>query len=126
MMKILLLPLLLAASGCASLTVSHTSLLDGRRDFGRAELNTYPVRVLAIDGVYTVDADPVRIEPGQRVLRVSAPPAGVFTEPVVMDVPFTVEACKRYYLVAKRDQPLRQAFQLRVQQVEARTDCRTG
>lgn len=122
---VLLAPLLLGPLlGCASVT--NTSLLDGKRQFGRTELHTYPVRVLAIDGDYTIDDDPVRIEPGRHVLRVSAAPVAGFHEPVTLDVPFTVEACKRYYLVAKRDSPMRQKFELAVQHVETRTDCRTG
>ncbi|GAB3248352.1 hypothetical protein [Chitinimonas naiadis] len=121
---VLLLSLGLGA--CASLQVTNTSLLDGSRQFGRTELNTYPVRVLAIDKDYTIDVNPVRAEPGERVLRVSAAPVAGFHDPVVKDVPFTVEACKRYYLAAKRENPLRQDFSLVVQQVEDRGDCRKG
>jgi hypothetical protein len=116
----------LALAGCASLTDTNTSLLDGKREFGRAEMHTYPVQILAVDGEYVIDPWLPRVQPGQHTLRVSAPPATPFTESVVMDVPFTVEACKRYYLVAKRDNPLRQAFELVVQHSEARPDCRVG
>ncbi|MGQ5523411.1 hypothetical protein ACUHMQ_09130 [Chitinimonas sp. PSY-7] len=116
--------LIASLAGCAS--VRNTSLLDGSRSFGRTELHTYPVRVLAIDGVYTIDNQLVRIEPGEHVLRVSAPPAGIFTQPAERDVPFTIQACKRYYLVAKRDNPYKQDFELVVQQVETRTDCHTS
>lgn len=110
-------------AGCG--TVQNTSLLDGSHRFGRTELNTYPVRVLAIDGDYPVDIDPVRVEPGQRVLRVSAPPPSGFHWPETKDVAFTVEPCKRYYLAAKRDNPLRRDFSLIVQDVEDRSDCRS-
>ncbi|HEY9100542.1 hypothetical protein [Chitinimonas sp.] len=115
--------LALGLGACASMKVTNTSFLDGSHRFGRTELNTYPVRVLAIDKEYTIDVNPVRVEPGNRVLRVSAAPVAGFHDPVVKDVPFTVEACKRYYLAAKRENPLRQDFELIVQQVEDRGDC---
>ncbi|PHV11710.1 hypothetical protein [Chitinimonas sp. BJB300] len=126
MKRIAVLGVLLLAglTGCAS--VRNTSLLDGSRTFGRTELHTYPVRVLAIDGQYTIDDPLVRVEPGAHVLRVSAPPAVIFTQPAERDVPFTVQACKRYYLVAKRDNPYKQDFELVVQQVETRTDCHSS
>ena len=85
---------------------------------GRADMRLYPVRIVAIDGDYTVDRDTVRAEPGQRTLRLLAAPVAGFTQPVEKDVPFTIEPCKRYYLAARREAPLRQDFQLVVQQVE--------
>lgn len=116
----------LGLSACAGLKVEKTSLLDGSRQFGRTELNTYPLRVVAIDQDYTIDVNPVRVEPGQHTLRVVTAPVGGFSEPVAQNVPFTVEACKRYYLAAKRTNPLRQDFEVIVQQVEDRLDCRAG
>jgi hypothetical protein len=68
----------------------------------------------------------VRAEPGARVLRVTAAPVAGFHEPVIKDVPFTVEPCKRYYLAAKRQNALSQDFELIVQQVEDRADCTKG
>ncbi|WP_374350219.1 hypothetical protein [Chitinimonas sp.] len=118
------LTLLLAAGflgGCG--TVQNTSLLDGAHQFGRTEMNTYPVRVVAIDKDYTVDVNPVRAEPGSRTLRVTTAPVAGFHDQPVKDVSFTVEACKRYYLAAKRKNPLMQDFDLIVQQVEDRNDC---
>jgi len=114
---------LIGLSGCASMKVTDTSLLDGRREMGRADMRLYPVRIVAIDGDYTVDRDTVRAEPGQRTLRLLAAPVAGFTQPVEKDVPFTIEPCKRYYLAARREAPLRQDFQLVVQQVEDRLDC---
>jgi hypothetical protein len=111
----------LLLGGCG--TVQNTSLLDGSHQFGRAEMNTYPVRVLAIDKDYVIDRNPVRAEPGQRTLRVTTAPVGGFTEPPIKDVSFTVEPCKRYYLAAKRQNALSQDFTLIVQQVEDRPDC---
>ncbi|QDQ27967.1 hypothetical protein FNU76_17350 [Chitinimonas arctica] len=113
-------------SACAGMTVNNTSLLDGSRQFGKTELHTYPVRILAIDREYTIDVNPVRVEPGEHSLRVAAAPVAGFSQPVTKDVPFTVQACKRYYLAAKRTSPLRQDFELIVQQVEDRTDCHKG
>lgn len=113
---------LFVLAGCA--TVTNTSLLDGSHKFGQAELNTYAVRVDAIDSNYTIDRiSDVRAEPGQHTLRVTVRPVAGFHEPVTKDVPFTVEPCKRYYLAAKRSSPLAQDFQLIVQNVEDRTDC---
>lgn len=114
--------LLLGLSACGS--VQNTSLLDGANDFGRAQLNVYPVRVLAIDKNYPIDVNPVRVEPGVHVLRISAPPPHGFRESVEKDIPFTVEACKRYYLAAKRENPLMRDWELQVQQVEERGDCK--
>ncbi|WP_269530750.1 hypothetical protein [Chitinimonas sp. BJYL2] len=108
-------------AGCANVT--NTSLLDGSHTFGRTELNTYPVRVLAVDGYYGVDVNPVRAEPGERVLRVATAPVAGFHNPPTKDVRFTVAPCKRYYLAAKRQSPLKQDFELIVQSVDDRLDC---
>ena len=108
-------------AGCAQ--VANTSLLDGSHQFRRTELNTYPVSILAIDREYSIDRNPVRVEPGQHVLRVMAPPVAGFREPRMEDIAFTVEPCKRYYLAAKRRSALSQPYTLIVQQVEDRPDC---
>jgi hypothetical protein len=110
-----------ALSACG--TVSNTSLLDGSNDLGRAQINLYPVRVLAVDGDYPIDVNPVRADPGKRTLRVATVPVAGFRDPPTKDVPFTIEPCKRYYLAAKRSNPLAQDFELIVQQVEDRGDC---
>jgi hypothetical protein len=117
----MVLGLVAALSACG--TVTNTSLLDGSNDFGRVHIDQYPVRVIAVDGEYGIDVNPVRVEPGRRTLRVATAPVAGFREPPTKDVPFTVEPCKRYYLAAKRSNPLAQDFELIVQQVEDRGDC---
>ena len=122
-MKSLFLVLMLAGlvSACGSLT--NTAYLDGAHEFGRADFKLHPVRVLAIDGDYTIDVNPVRAEPGLRKVRVEAAPVAGFREPTVKDVELSIAPCTRYYLAARRENPLMQDFQLVVQFTESIPDC---
>ncbi|MFC4159572.1 hypothetical protein [Chitinimonas lacunae] len=120
------LSLLLGAAllgGCANL--HNESLLDGRREFGRADMHLYPVKVVAIDGKSVISDDPVRAEAGERRLKLITAPVGGFYLPPEKVVPFTIAPCKRYYLAARRDSPLQQDFELVVQDVEPLAGCDT-
>ncbi|MDK2125853.1 hypothetical protein [Parachitinimonas caeni] len=115
------LPLVALLAACAHVPLD-ISYLDGQ-PYHKTEPRHYPVRVLAIDGSYTVDGNPVRVEPGQRQLRISAAPVAGFSQPVIQDLAFTVEPCKRYYLAARRESPLQQRWELVVDHVESRSAC---
>lgn len=116
--------LLLAAAllaGCANL--KNESLLDGRREFGRADMRLYPVKVVEIDGRAVLSTPTVRADAGERQIKlITAPVAGFHFAPEKV-VPFTIEPCKRYYLAARRESPLQQDFELVVQNVEPLAGC---
>ncbi|MBV1776958.1 hypothetical protein KSF73_14665 [Burkholderiaceae bacterium DAT-1] len=122
-MKYTILAVLVATglSGCS--TITNTSLLDGKNEFGRVDFKLHPVRVVAIDGDYTVDRDPVRAEPGVRTLRLQTAPVAGFHTPPSKDVQLSIEPCTRYYLAARRENPLTQDFQLVVHDKEPVAGC---
>jgi hypothetical protein len=96
----------LALAACA--TQQPFSYLDGNRFF-RAEMNSYSVIVLDVDGrSYT--RNPVMVDPGQRVIRVQAPPGRGFTRGEARSLTVDVKPCTRYYLKAVKRNPLEQDF----------------
>lgn len=108
----------LAAAGCSS-TFSY---LDGNRYY-RAELNSYSVVVLDVDGVsYT--RNPVMIDPGKRVIRVQGPPAGGFRYGEVRTLALDVQPCTRYYLKAVKKTSLDQDFTPMVDYAEPISGCK--
>ena len=94
----------LAAAGCAS----HFSYIDGNRYF-RAEMNTYSVIVLDVDGESYVQ-NPVMVEPGVRVIRVQGPAAPGFRFGEIRTITIDAKPCTRYYLKAVKPNAVSQDF----------------
>ncbi|MBV8657912.1 MAG: hypothetical protein JO142_08850 [Burkholderiales bacterium] len=113
---------LLALTGCATNPVG-TSLIDGSRKYDRADFHLYQVRVLAIDGDYSVDRNPVRAAPGEHELLVATAPVAGFHDEPTKKVKFKVEPCKWYYIAARREERLSQDFELVTQEVEPLAGC---
>jgi len=109
----------LAVAGCATPTFSY---IDGNRWF-RAEMNTYSVIVLDVDGVnYT--RNPVMVDPGTRVIRVQGPPSPGFSYGETRTITLDVKPCTRYYLKAVKQNPLQQDFTPMVDYEESIPGCK--
>jgi hypothetical protein len=108
----------LACVGC----VSTFSYIDGNK-WHRAELNTYSVIVLDVDGVSYIRS-PVMIDPGRRVIRVQGPPAPGFTYGETRTLTLDVKPCTRYYLKAVKENPLAQDFTPMVDYEEPISGCK--
>ena len=93
---------------CSTTYSDQVSFLDGDR-FYRANIHTFPTRVTAVDGQSTfVRENPVRVEPGEHVVRLTTAPTAGFHAAEPRELKLTVEPCKRYYIVAERDNRLLQ------------------
>ena len=106
-----------ALAGCATYpeNVSH---LYGERYY-RANSRTFPTVITAIDGQSTmVRAKPVPVEPGQHVIQLHTAPAAGFTLPETRELSLNVEPCKRYYIVAERENRLLQDWRPVIDYVE--------
>ena len=113
------LPLLAAISvaGCATYP-DNVSYLYGER-YHRTKMRTYPTIVTAIDGRSTaLNPAPVPIESGPRVLRLSTAPVTGFGFPQERELQLVVEPCKRYHIVAERDNALLQDWRPVIDHVE--------
>lgn len=110
---------LVALASCA--TVGEFSYIDGRRYF-QAEMNTFSVVVLDIDGK-SYATNPVMIEPGMHAIRVQGPPAAGFRQGEARTLNLDVKPCTRYYLKAVKENPLQQDFTPAVDYQEPITNC---
>ena len=117
--RILIGALALFVAGCATPTFSY---IDGNRWY-KAELNSYSVVVLDVDGVsYT--RNPIMVDPGVHNIRVQGPPAPGFTygEPKMLTV--DVKPCMRYYLKAVKKTSVEQDYTPSVDYVDPISGCK--
>jgi len=83
------------------------------------KLNTFPTRIVTIDGESTMlRQTPVPIEPGKHVIRLSTAPVAGIAVPEYRELALQVEPCKRYYIVAQRDNRLLQDWRPVIDQVD--------
>lgn len=107
-----------ALAGCAH---QWESVLDGNL-YTRANLNRYPVSIVAVDGEYST-ITPRRVDAGVRRLTVDAPPVANFREPVRKEFEFKVEKCVRYWLAAQRATSLTPDYELVIDHAEPVPGC---
>jgi len=120
---------LLAAvlAGCATYS-EKASYLYGERYY-RAHLRTFPTTITAVDGLSTVRSfryGQVPVEPGPHVIRLATAPAAGFGIPEEREMNLNIEPCKRYWIVAERDNRLEQNWRPVIDYVEnaGGSDCR--
>lgn len=106
-LPLLMLGLIVVSTGCA-VYPENASFLHGDR-YHVAKINTYPTRITAVDGRSTLfRQNPVPVEPGGHVITLVTAPAAGFGVPEYRDLDLEVESCRRYYIVAERDNRLLQ------------------
>ena len=105
-------------AGCVTTPFSY---IDGRR-YHKAELNTYSVIVLDVDGKSDT-RNPVMVDPGRRVIRVQGPAGGGFNYGETRTLTLDVKPCTRYYLKAVKKNSLEQDFEPQVDYVEPIAGC---
>ena len=106
-------------AGCATTPFSY---IDGRR-YHVAELNSYSVIVLDVDG-RSETRNPIMVDPGPRVIRVQGPPAGGFRYGEIRTISVDIKPCMRYYLKAVKKNSLEQDFEPAVDYVEPIAGCK--
>jgi hypothetical protein len=112
----------LVLAGCA--TREEFSYLQGQR-WLKAELNTYDVIVIRVDDKdYIQHGDePIRIDPGSHRIVVQGPPVAGFRFGEQRTLALDVKPCTRYWLEAKKANPLAQDFEPRVNYSEPIPGC---
>lgn len=111
-------PFFLFAAGCATTYSDQVSYLYGNRIF-RANIHTFPAVITAVDGRSTMLGEsPVRVEPGEHVISLVTAPAAGFRVAEHREIRLMVEPCKRYYIVAERENRLLQAWKPTLDYVE--------
>lgn len=110
-------------AGCATVT-DGSSQLTGQR-WKKAELNTFDVMIISVDGKHYIERPgfPVLVEPGKRAIVVQGPAASGFTFGEQRTLTLEVKPCTVYYLEAKKANALAQDFEPRVNHTEARAGC---
>ncbi len=116
---------LLAAAllaGCAS--TEPFSYIQGQR-WNKAELNTFDVTVIRVDGTDYVQHgyEPIRIDPGAHKIVVQGPRTAGFPYGQQRTLTLDVKPCTRYWLEAKKDNTLSQDFVPRVNYSEPIAGC---
>ena len=116
--RMMILGLLAAAlAGCATYS-KEVSYLYGDR-YNRTDIHTSATVITAIDGQATMlRSVPVPVEPGQHVIRLVAAPVAGFRIPEERELNLNVEPCKRYFIVAARDNRLQQDWRPLVDYVD--------
>ena len=110
-----------ALSACASLD-DHYSQISGQRYFHKADIDTYSVSILRIDGRDTI-LHPTPVDPGMRKIVVQGPPDGVSRQGRQREISLEVKPCTRYYLVAVKANKLASDFDVRVDYQEPVGGC---
>jgi hypothetical protein len=111
MRRQLVILLALISGACSSTYSDQVSFLDGDR-FYAANIRTFTTRVTGVDGKTTLAREnPVRVEPGEHVIRVVTAPTAGFSAAEPREMKLLVEPCKRYYIVAVRDNRLLQDWE---------------
>lgn len=98
---------LFGLAGCA--TQQPFSYIDGNK-WHRAEMNSFSVLVLDIDGKSSLQ-HPVVVDPGLRVIRVQAPPGTRLGRGEDRSFTLDVKPCTHYYLKAVKKNPLLDDFE---------------
>jgi hypothetical protein len=108
-----------ALAGCATYP-ENASYLYGERYY-RANIRTFPTNITAVDGQSTIRRygyGQVPIEPGPHVIRLVTAPVAGLTIPQERELNLNVEPCKRYWIVAERDNRLEQDWRPVIEYVE--------
>jgi|DewCreStandDraft_4_1066084.scaffolds.fasta_scaffold27887_3 hypothetical protein len=109
-------------AGCA--TTDTFSYIQGQR-WKKAELNTFDVTIIRVDDKDYIQRgyEPIRIEPGLHKIVVQGPPTAGFRFGEQRTLTLDVKPCTRYWLEAKKDNPLSQDFEPRVNYEEPIPGC---
>ncbi|MBS0447299.1 MAG: hypothetical protein JSR59_15270 [Proteobacteria bacterium] len=111
---------LAALSACAT-TDYHYSQIEGTK-YHKAEMNTFPVTILSIDG----KSSPLRriqVDPGVRHIVVQAPPVPGQRLTNERSIDLAVAPCTLYYLVATKQNALSHDFDVKVDYQEPLSGC---
>jgi hypothetical protein len=110
-------------AGCA--TSDTFSYIQGQR-WLKAELNTFDVLVIRVgdrDYVQHGYNQPIRVDPGVQKVVVQGPAVAGFQYGEQRTLTLDIKPCTRYWLEAKKQNPLSQDFEPRVNYEEPIAGC---
>ena len=110
-MRRICLVLALSAAGLAGCSTPYSQITGER--YYRAPHDTYPLKVVAVDGIYPT-VEPVLVDPGLRQVTVRALPTSAQAIGLSKTVPLEVKPCILYYIVAVKETELAPDFTVRV------------
>ena len=118
-----LLPMLLAlaASGCATWGPTWSEL-SGER-YNVTIVNRRPALIERVDGSGAFPTRPIKVEPGRHRIELSSPAPGWTGGSDLEVITLDIEPCKRYYINAQFDSPLKPSFRPVVDYVESIAGC---
>ena len=118
-----LLPVLLAlvAPGCATWGPTWSELSGDR--YHVTVVNRRPAIIERIDDSGAFAQRPIRVEPGTHRIELSAPAPGWTGGSRIEVITLNFEPCRRYYLNAQFDDPLKPGFTPVVDYVESIPGC---
>lgn len=116
-----MLAALTALAGCST---APLSFIEGT-PVTRTDIDLSPVRVVSIDGELQLQSltQAVGIAPGRRWLVLEAAPTKTSARLVQRSFVFKVEPCTRYFLAARRSNPMASEWDLVIDQREPVAGC---
>lgn len=114
----LVAPAAFVLAGCAS--SFHDSYLVGER-WNRANMDTYPVIILGVDGSDYLQRR-ILVSPGEHTVRVQGPSV-VGMQGEVRELKLDVQPCNTYYIVAVKPNALAMDFTPMVDHMEPLGGC---
>jgi hypothetical protein len=121
-----ILALTLALAGCQTWGPTWSEVTGNR--FHRVEMNRMAATIERIDGTSAFPAgpnEPIRIEPGKRVLTLGAVPPSLVTAGgwQLQQWELNAEPCKRYYINAQWDSRIGSQWTPVIDEVETIAGC---
>ena len=111
-----------ALASIAACTTVGTSEVTGDR-YSRVEMNRSSAIILDVDGRSTNDRV-VRVEPGQRKLRLQSLPVSGFRQGQVRELTLEIKPCVRYYINVQRKTGISQDWEPVIDHEEPLAGCK--
>ncbi len=109
-------------AGCQTWGLTWSEVTGVR--YNRTIAERFPARIVAI-GNNAITPYPIKVVPGQYDVHVESPPHGNFAG-TTRTLPLNIEPCKRYYINAQFQDPVRPEWTPVIDEVESIAGCRVG
>jgi hypothetical protein len=119
---LLLAGALVAFLGLSACSTAPLSYIYAHQVTDRADIFRYPVTVMEVDGVSTLQ-NPIPIAPGPHKFVIAAPPITRTADPVLRAYTLDIAPCTRYYIAANRQGKLAREWDLVIEATESVGGC---
>ena len=122
MRNVLAASLAVMLAGCATYGPTWSEISGDR--YNRTILNRRPAVIEKVDGYSSYAHYPIKVDPGAHDIELQGPAPGWPGGAPLHTIRLTLEPCKRYYLNAQFDNPVKPTWEPVVDYVEPISGCR--